>query len=144
MEQLSISLKITLANTFVMYFKAQSHHWNVVGMNFSQLHDFFGDLYNDLFEAVDSIAEEIRALNSDAPRSLSELYQYKTTNEGNVSITAEQMLEDLSITNDAVIESLNKSMELAEAANEQGLMDFIAGRIDTHKKHGWMIRSHLK
>jgi starvation-inducible DNA-binding protein len=144
MEQLSISLKIALANTFIMYFKAQSHHWNVVGMNFSQLHDFFGDLYNDLFGAVDAIAEELRALDSDAPRSLSELYQYKTANEGNVSITAEQMLQDLSITNDAVIESLNKSMELAEAANEQGLMDFIAGRIDTHKKHGWMIRSHLK
>lgn len=144
MEQLSISLKIALANTFVMYFKAHSHHWNVVGMNFSQLHDFFGDLYAELFAAVDGIAEEIRALDAEAPRTLSELYQYKTVNEGNVVVSAPQMLQDLEITNDAVVESLNKSMEIAQSVNDQGLMDFLAGRIDIHKKHGWMIRSHLK
>lgn len=144
MEQLSLSMNIALANTFCMYFKAHSHHWNVVGINFSQLHDFFGDLYGELHGAVDSIAEEIRALDRSAPRTLSEMYQYKTINEGNIAITAQEMLEDLLIANSGVIDSLNKAMENASANNDQGLMDFIAGRIDTHKKHGWMIRSHLK
>lgn len=144
MEQLKISLNIALANSFVMYFKAQSHHWNVVGMEFSQLHDFFGDIYAEVYGAVDAIAEELRALDMPAPRTLSEMYQYKTINEGNVAITAQEMLEDLNIANNGVIDSLNKAMEIATSANEQGLMDFIAGRIDTHKKHGWMIRSHLR
>jgi starvation-inducible DNA-binding protein len=144
MNELMISVRITLANSFVMYFKAHSHHWNVVGINFSQLHDFFGDLYVDIFEAVDHLAEELRAMDTDAPRTMSEMYQYKTINEGNVAISPEEMLQDLLIANAGVIDSLNKSMELAIAANEQGLADFLAGRIDIHKKHGWMIRSHLK
>jgi starvation-inducible DNA-binding protein len=144
MEELSITLKIALANTFCMYFKSHSHHWNVVGMDFSQLHDFFGDLYEELHSAVDGLAEELRAIDQPAPRTLSEMYQYKTINEGNIAITAQEMLEDLLIANNGVIDSLNKAMESATASNEQGLMDFLANRLDTHKKHGWMIRSHFK
>jgi starvation-inducible DNA-binding protein len=127
-----------------MYFKAQSHHWNVEGINFSQFHDFFGTLYEEVYSAVDPLAEELRALDSYAPRTISEIYEFKTINEGNVSVTPQQMLQDLQIANDGVLESLNKSMEIAVRENKQGLADFLAGRIDVHNKHGWMIRSHLK
>lgn len=144
MDQLTSSLNTVLANSFVMYFKAHSHHWNVVGMEFSQLHGFFGDIYEEVHGAIDAIAEEMRAIDQFAPRTLSEMYQYKTVNEGNIAVTAQEMLEDLLIANNGVMDSLNKAMEIATAQNEQGLMDFIASRIDTHKKHGWMIRSHLK
>jgi len=129
MNELIVSLRVLLGNTFVMYFKAQSHHWNVEGINFSQFHDFFGKLYEDVYGSIDHIAEEIRAMGEYAPRSISEIYEYKTLNEGNV---------------DGVLESLNKSMEIAIRENKQGLADFLAGRIDIHEKHAWMIRSHLK
>jgi len=61
MEQLQLALKKVLADTFGMYFKAHAYHWNVVGPDFSQYHDFFGKLYEELFGAVDAIAEHIRA-----------------------------------------------------------------------------------
>ena len=144
MEELVISLRIALANTFIMYFKAHSHHWNVEGPNFSQHHDFFASLYEDLFGATDLLAEELRALNEKAPKTLSEMYQFKTVNEGVVAETAEEMLQDLLIANDQVIESLNKSIELATKLNKQGLLNSLPERVDVHAKHGWMIRSHLK
>jgi starvation-inducible DNA-binding protein len=144
MEKLTMACRIVLANTFVLYFKAHSHHWNIRGMEFSQLHDFFADIYQDAFGAVDTIAEEIRALNEDAPKSLSEMYQYKTVNEGNIAETAEQMLQDLQITNTGVLDSLNIAMNLAEDANEKGLSNFFQDRIDKHKKNAWMIGAHLK
>ena len=144
MEELVISLRIALANTFLMYFKAHSHHWNVEGMNFSQHHAFLQSLYEDLFDASDLLAEELRALDVKAPKTLSEMYQFKTVNEGVVAETAEEMLQDLLIANDQVIESLNKSIELATKLNKQGLLNSLPERVDVHAKHGWMIRSHLK
>jgi len=144
MEDLVISLRICLANTFLMYFKAHSHHWNVEGIEFSQLHTFLQDLYQELFEASDLLAEEIRAQNAYAPKTLSEMYQYKTVNEGVVADTPKEMLQDLLITNDQVIESLNKAIELATKYNKQGLLNSLPERVDVHNKHGWMIRSHLK
>lgn len=144
MNELTQSMHAVLADSFMMYFKAHSHHWNVKGMNFSQLHEFFGDIYEELFAAVDATAEEIRSLGDDAPKTLSEMYLFKTINEGNIANSAEEMLQDLLIANSGVIDSLNKAMGYASSSNDQGLMDFLAGRLDVHKKHGWMIRSHLQ
>ena len=144
MNELTISLRIAMSNTFLMYFKAHSHHWNVEGIEFAQLHSFFQTLYEDTFDASDLLAEELRALGEYAPKTLSELYQHKTVNEGVVASTPREMLEDLLITNDQVIESLNKAIELATKENKQGLLNSLPERVDVHNKHGWMIRSHLK
>lgn len=145
MNKLTAVLQIVLSNTFVMYFKAHSYHWNVEGMNFSQLHEFFNDIYDDVHGAVDTAAEELRALDVYAPISLTNLYEHKTLEEDTSKPAgAKQMLQNLLEANDKVIESLNKLFETATAEKKQGLADFAAGRLDVHNKHGWMIRSHLK
>jgi starvation-inducible DNA-binding protein len=144
MEELVIATRVALANTFMMYFKAHSHHWNVVGTDFAQHHEFFGDLYEEVFGAVDSISEQLRQLKVKSPKTLSELYQYKTVNEGNVAETTPEMFQDLLIANAGVLESLNKAMELAESHREMGLANHMQDRIEAHKKHEWMIRSHLQ
>lgn len=134
-----------------MYFKAQSFHWNVEGILFSQYHDFFGKIYEEVYSAVDPMAEQIRALGFYAPMSLPELYADKTVQEQNAyaadatsgsKISA--MLSDLAIINSGVIASLNDVFRLADNANQQGLADFVAGRIDAHKKHAWMINASTK
>ena len=145
MDELKQSAKIVLGNMFVMYFKTASYHWNVEGKDFAQMHDFFGDLYAEVYKAIDPMAEEIRALDDYAPISLMELYNYKTIMEDSVkptSVTA--MLLNLGIANQQVIESLNKLFADANAADKQGLVNFVADRLDKHAKHGWMLRSFLK
>lgn len=143
MNEHVIAARIALANTFVYYFKAQSYHWNVKGMMFPQLHDFFGDLYTEIYGAVDPFAEELRALGELAPRTLDELYKFKTVDESNSATEAKAMVADLLQANDKTIESLNKLFALLDAANEQGFADFVAGRLDAHKKHGWMLKAIL-
>ena len=144
MNETVIAAKIALANSFVLYFKAQSYHWNVEGMFFSQFHDFFGELYAEVYGAVDPMAEEIRALGAYAPRSLNEMYQYKTINDLSDAESVQDMLADLVNANATTIESLNKLFDLLTEQKKQGFADFVAGRIDAHEKHGWMLRSFLK
>lgn len=144
MNETVIAAKIALANTFVLYFKANSYHWNVEGMFFSQFHEFFGELYEEIYGAVDPMAEEIRALGAYAPRSLNEMYQYKTINDLNDAESVQDMLADLVNANATTIESLNKLFDLLTEEKKQGFADFVAGRIDAHEKHGWMLRSFLK
>ena len=136
--------KQALANTFVMYFKAQSYHWNVEGMFFPQMHQFFGDLYEELQGAVDPLAEQIRALGEYAPKNLDELFKLKTIDGDNVATSASAMVADLLIANNESIVTLNKLFGELDAAGEQGFADFVAGRLDAHKKHGWMLKSILK
>lgn len=145
MDEMLISAKNVLADTFIMYFKAHTYHWNVEGKNFSEMHSFFGDLYEELHGAVDVIAEEIRALDEYAPISLMELYNSKTITEDSVKPSSSvEMLALLLVANNQVTNDLNNLFKAATAANKQGLADFAAGRLDVHAKHGWMLRSFLK
>lgn len=145
MEELQTAMKIVLANTYGMYFKAHGHHWNVEGKDFSQMHDFFAGIYEELFAAIDKIAEEIRALDEYAPYNMSELSTMTTVKESRIYGTdVSKMLADLRDANGSVIEALNSAHKLAEAENNRGLVNLIEERLDVHAKHGWMIRASSK
>jgi len=145
MDELKIATKVVLANKFALYFKAHSYHWNVEGMFFSELHKFFGKIYEEVHDSADDAEEELRTLQEYAPISIQELYKYKTIEEDEQKPeSAKEMLQNLLLDNTKVIESLNKLFDVATAQKAQGLADWAAGRIDKHFKHEWMIRSYLK
>ena len=144
METLIEMMRKVLADTFAMYLKAHNYHWNVEGSNFPQYHDFFGNLYQELHGSVDPIAEEIRALDAYVPGSLSRFLEL-TEIEDELSIpTGVEMARRLMVDNQKVIMTLDIAFKLADELDQQGLADFIAGRLDAHKKHGWMLRSITK
>jgi starvation-inducible DNA-binding protein len=142
MEELIKNLRVCLADTFVMYFKAHSAHWNYEGSNFPQYHDFFGKIYEELFAAVDDIAEHIRALDGMAPNSLSDILSNTSLSQSNRS--GEEFLRDLLNANEAIIISLLKAYESADKVTELGVANFLQDRIDIHQKHGWMLKATLK
>lgn len=144
MTELSAAIKVALANAFVMYFKLHSFHWNTEGRDFAEFHDFFGDMYDDVYGSVDPLAENLRKLDVYAPFSLMELYNHKTLMEENGIPDIQGMLRSALAANNEVISSLNKVFALAQKENKQGLCNFIADRIDTHEKHGWQLRASLK
>ena len=143
MDELSAALKIVLSNTFVMYQKAQIYHWNVEGPMFAQYHDFFADIYGELLPAIDIAAEQMRALDTYAPFSILDMVDSSTIKEDRAHTNkVSQMLNNLLRDNEEVIKSLDKAFSLAEQENKQGLLDFLAGRLDAHAKHNWMIKAH--
>jgi len=145
MDKLIASLKVALGNTFTMYFKAHSYHWNVEGMFFTQFHDFFGDIYQDVYGAVDPLAEELRKLDAYAPISLMEIYGYKTIMEDSAKPdTATEMVMNLLTANTEVLNCLTPLFDIATAEKQQGLANFIADRMDAHKKFEWQLQATLK
>lgn len=133
-----------LADTFVMYLKAQSFHWNVEGSDFKQYHDFFGDVYGEVYGAVDPMAEQIRALDGYAAGTLVRFQALTSIKETVTVQPARDMLYDLQNANEKVLEILKETQLNADRQGEIGLSNFLQDRYDAHKKHGWMIRSFLK
>ena len=145
MNELIAALRLALGNTFFMYYKTHAYHWNVEGIEFSQYHDFFGDLYEEVYGAVDPTAENLRKLGAYAPISIMELYNYKTITEDSVMpVMLTDMLPNLIAANNEVYNAFSKVFDLATAAKEQGLANFAADRMDAHRKHGWMLTASLK
>ena len=145
MEKLIASLKVALGNTFTMYFKAHSYHWNVEGLHFHMFHDLFGEIYDNVYGAVDPLAEEIRKLDAYAPISLMEIYGYKTIMEDSTKpATPQEMVLNLLTANTEVLQTLTPLFDIATAEKQQGLANFIADRMDKHKKFEWQLHASLK
>ena len=145
MKELKAAIKVLLANATVMYYKAHQFHWNVEGILFTQYHEFFGDLYADVYGSIDPTAELLRKLDDYAPVSLDELFKYKTLKEETTRVELlSDILASLIKANDEVLISLNKVFDLATQNKQQGIANFIADRIDTHQKHGWFLRASAK
>lgn len=137
-------LKRVQADTFALYSKAHYYHWNVEGPDFVQYHDFLGKLYAELHEAVDVVAEEVRALDSYAPAAHRMLMELTRIQDDNTIPAAVEMMRRLLSDNEIVMEGLVAAFMSAEAAGEIGLADFLTQRMDVHKKHAWMLRSLTK
>ena len=145
MEELTAALHIALANTFVMYFKSHSYHWNVEGADFAQYHGFLDDLYNELHDAVDPLSERIRVIGQYSPHSLKDLLDSATIEEDSDKPSSpREMFTNLQEANNKVVDSLNKVFDLATKEKKQGIANFIADRLDVHVKHASFFKSLLK
>lgn len=129
----------TFSDVFMMYFMAHSYHWNVKGPEFSQFHDFFSEIYEDLFSSIDPLAENIRKLGFNAPLHLLEICNTTGVSHSQPPCDPISMSSELYAANAVVIDSLYKTFDCGSAINQQGIVDFIAGRIDAHEKWHWQL-----
>ena len=143
-DQIKILAKKAFANSFVFYLKAHFYHWNVEGRLFLQDHEMFGKIYTEVQGSLDAFAEEIRTLDSYAPGTFDRFKEFSDISQESNIPSAEQMYTILLEDNKKVISSLETAFDELEKRHLHGFGDFIAGRIDAHKKHEWMIRSIIR
>jgi starvation-inducible DNA-binding protein len=134
-----------LASSYAYVIKAQFFHWNVEGPDFAQLHDFFGKIYEEVYDnSIDRCAEFIRVLDDYAPGSF-ERFAELSIISGQIKVPrARLMLEELLQDTNNMLALLNTAFQEADADQQQGIADFLAERIDAMGKHRWMLRSFLK
>lgn len=141
---LAVELSSLLADVYTMYFRAHGYHWNVTGQDFSQYHSLFEQIYEDLFDSVDPIAENIRKIGAISPFRVVDLIRMRTLEDTEVGSDPMSMVNDLLDANASILTSLNKVFDIATRVNEQGIANFIAERIDMHQKWGWFLRSSVQ
>ena len=142
---LADTLKVLLATAYALSIKAQNFHWNCEGPDFPQYHDFFGNFYEEVYNnTIDRTAELIRQLDSYTPGSILRYAELSQIQDQTKIPRAILMMEELYQDNAKVLMMYKEAFHVAEEADEQGIANFIAERIDAHGKHAWMLRSILK
>jgi starvation-inducible DNA-binding protein len=144
MDELQKAAKIAFATEFSFYLKAHNYHWNVTGADFFEYHELFGKIYEEVYGAIDDFAEKIRSLGSFVPASYTR-FSVLTQIEDETEILPQMaMVQQLIEDNQKAIGMFKIVYDLAEANSEHGFSNFLAERMDAHKKHGWMLRSSLR
>lgn len=137
-------MKIAFASEFAFYLKAHVFHWNVEGADFTQFHELFGNIYEEVYSAIDPFAENIRKINAYVPGSFEKMSMIPSAAVDVGTPSAMEMTAILLDDNEKLTKLMGMVYKLAEANNEFGLANFLADRQDAHRKHGWMLRSTLK
>ena len=141
---LSDLLKTYLASTFSYYLKAHYFHWNVEGPDFGELHEFFSNIYEDAFGAVDPIAEFIRTTEEYAPGSLGRYLELTQIQDQTKVPRARLMLEELLADTQTMIDLSLAVFNDATSAGRQDVANFAADRQAVHGKYMWQLKSYLK
>jgi starvation-inducible DNA-binding protein len=144
MEELQKAAKIAFASEYAFFIKAQNFHWNVEGMLFEQFHTLFGRIYDEVYGSIDPFAENIRKLGSYTPASYARLSMLSQIEDENQLLDSKAMVIELLNDSDKMVKVLKMVYDLAEQSGEHGFSNFLAERMDAHRKHSWMLRSTLK
>jgi len=143
-ETVAEQLKTYLADTYLLLLaKTQACHWNARGPNFIGIHKLTEEQYNELFAAIDELAERVRALDTDAPFSLAEMLRLATLEEATQVHGLDDAIRMLVTDNKAMSE---RARDLALDADEQDDLvthDMLVARIEVHDKAAWLLRSNL-
>ena len=133
-----------LADSYTLYLMTHNFHWNVTGPMFNTLHLMFMGQYTEQWNALDLIAERIRALGFPAPGSYKEFVKRASIKEVDGVPKADDMIRHLVSAQEATARTARKLFPLVEKANDQPTADLLTQRLDIHEKTAWMLRSLLE
>jgi len=133
-----------LADTYVLYLKTHNFHWNVEGPMFQTLHTMFMEQYTEAWNAIDLIAERIRALGQYAPGTYGAYLKLSRIRETDGVPKAEKMVRLLLEGQEAVVRTAREVLPLADRASDEPTLDLLTQRMQVHEKNAWMLRSLLK
>ena len=133
-----------LADSYTLYLKTHNFHWNVTGPMFQTLHLMFMTQYNEMWLAVDLVAERIRALGYPAPGSYKEFADLTSIKDSSGTVSAKEMIRQLVAGQEAVVRTARSVLPIAEKAGDQPTVDLLSARMEVHEKNAWMLRSLLE
>ena len=143
-KEIVAGLSALLADSYTLYLMTHNFHWNVTGPQFNSLHNMFMDQYTEQWNAIDVIAERIRALGFPAPGTYKEFVKLASIQEVEGVPKANDMIRHLVAAQEATARTARKLFDAVDKANDQPTADVLTQRIDVHEKTAWMLRSLLE
>jgi starvation-inducible DNA-binding protein len=143
-EKIVHGLSALLADSYTLYLMTHNFHWNVTGPQFNSLHNMFMTQYTEQWNALDLIAERIRALGYPAPGTYKEFVTLASIKEVEGVPQATDMVRHLVAAQEATARTARKLLPVVAEANDQPTADLLTQRLDVHEKTAWMLRSLLE
>jgi len=144
-ERTDVARELTkvLADSYAVYLKTHGYHWNIRGPEFFALHTLLETQYREIWEALDIIAERIRALGEFAPQGYATFANLTAIKDGDPEKDAQAMLKELMVDHETLIATTRAALKSADSGGDDVSVDLLTTRLAAHEKAAWMLRSTL-
>lgn len=132
-----------LADSYAVYLKTHGYHWNVRGPEFFSVHGLLELQYREIWDALDTIAERIRALGELAPMGGGAFSNLTSIKDGDPEQESQSMLKELLKDNQTLIATARAALEASETDGDDVSVDLMTQRLAAHEKAAWMLRSSI-
>lgn len=143
-KKIADGLSAFLADSFTLYLMTHNFHWNVTGPQFVSLHQLFMNQYTEQWDALDLIAERIRALGHPTPGTNHDFAQLASVREIEGVPKATDMIRHLGAAQESTARTARKLLPIVTQANDLPTTDLLTQRLEVHEKAAWMLRSLLE
>ena len=138
-------LNLFLSNLNVFYRKLQNHHWNVKGDDFFCAHAKLEELYDEVNEQIDEIAEHILMLNGSPLGTMKDYLKITQIQEANnEKIFSKEIFENILNDYNTLLQNAKKIKECADKENQYATSALMDECLSKYNKHIWMIRQKLE
>jgi starvation-inducible DNA-binding protein len=143
-QRIAAGLSALLADSYALYLMTHNFHWNVTGPMFNTLHLMFMGQYTEQWNALDLVAERIRALGHPAPGTYKEFAKLASVKEVDGVPKATDMIRHLVAAQERTARTARELFSTVEKARDQPTADLLTQRLEVHEKAAWMLRSLLE
>ncbi|HSI10744.1 MAG TPA: DNA starvation/stationary phase protection protein [Chthoniobacter sp.] len=137
-------LNLVVADSYALMALTHLAHWNVEGPDFFPLHKAFQEQYENLFEAIDEVAERVRALDAYAIGGLSTFAKVAQMEEFKSPMPQKDYVAALIVAHEKVVDDATRTRDLAGESSDLQTQDLMIKRLQWHQKALWMLKSYLK
>ncbi len=144
-EKIAQQLNQVVADSYGLLGQLHLAHWNVEGTDFLTLHQMFQTQYEELFVAIDDIAERVRAIGHYAEGGIKRLAEMSQVTEGPTAsqASARDFVSSVLLAHETVAATALQARQTAAAAGDAETEDLLIGRISIHQKAIWFLNSYL-
>lgn len=145
MKKLVEGLNRQVANLGVLYTKLHNFHWFVEGEQFITLHELFEELYDEVTEHFDAVAERILMLNEKPLGTLKQFLEHATVQEAqDKKLTAKEMVKATAEDFKLVDKELKETIKVAQELEDEVTADLLIGMSASFQKHIWFLTTLVK
>lgn len=144
MDELVEALRETLATAFILYLKVHGAHWNVEGPDFPQLHKLFERIYEDIHDSIDDIAEKLRQLDQHVDANVEAFSALSRVRPFTTQMPAAGLVSSLTVDQEIMLGVLGEAIDAAKEIAQEGIISFLAERVEAHQKWRWFLRATSK
>lgn len=138
------NLNELLADLNVFYRKLQNYHWNIEGKDFFQTHQKLEELYDEVNESIDEIAEHILTLGGQPLGKLKDYLEISTIEEAeNKKVKSDEIYNNIIKDFETLLKKSTEIKEIAEDKKDYATSTLIDEYISNYGKHLWKIKSWL-
>ena len=129
-----------VADHIALWLKYKNYHWHLASSHFREYHLLFDEHADDVFDAIDTLAERVRKVGRTTIRSISQVAQMTSVVEDNAEfVPPAQMVQNLLKENLASAAKLRDAIEKTEDARDTPTSNILQDILDHTERRIWFL-----